>query len=115
MPTLTAPPSVKTQPAFADLVSGDAMKTTDVTAERISVFVQVPLEAMLHAPALARVLIGSLMNAMFIAESKTRPVLLDEAARLGRMKELEVARDIGRKYGVVLSLYYQSIGQMDGV
>jgi type IV secretion system protein VirD4 len=38
--------------------------------------------------------------------------LLDEAARLGRLKTLETARDIGRKYGVSLHLLFQSVGQM---
>jgi len=38
--------------------------------------------------------------------------VLDEAARLGRLKTMETARDIGRKYGVSLHLLFQSVGQM---
>jgi type IV secretion system protein VirD4 len=39
--------------------------------------------------------------------------LLDEVARLGRMKVIEVARDVGRKYGITLQLLYQSVGQLE--
>jgi type IV secretion system protein VirD4 len=41
-------------PAFADLVSGDAFKTSDLASERTSVFVQIPLAALLTTPAIAR-------------------------------------------------------------
>lgn len=40
--------------------------------------------------------------------------LLDEAARVGPMSILEIARDAGRKYKVTLRLYYQSVGQIVG-
>ncbi|RWK21935.1 type IV secretory system conjugative DNA transfer family protein, partial [Mesorhizobium sp.] len=38
--------------------------------------------------------------------------LLDEVARLGYLRILETARDAGRKYGISLTLIFQSIGQM---
>jgi type IV secretion system protein VirD4 len=38
--------------------------------------------------------------------------LLDEAARRGRLKALETARDTGRKYNVRLHLLMQSTGQL---
>ena len=52
---------------------------------------------------------------VYMADGWTRGrilFLLDEAARLGRMKTLETARDIGRKYGVSLHMLFQSVGQM---
>jgi type IV secretion system protein VirD4 len=37
---------------------------------------------------------------------------VDEAARLGPMSILEIARDAGRKYSITLQLLYQSVGQI---
>ncbi|MFL4355854.1 TraM recognition domain-containing protein, partial [Escherichia coli] len=38
--------------------------------------------------------------------------ILDEAARLGNMSLIPVARDAGRKYGITLVMVYQSLGQL---
>jgi type IV secretion system protein VirD4 len=104
-------------PAFSDLVSGDAFQTSDLANDRMTVFVQVPLAALLTTPAVARVLIGALLNAVIVADGKGDQMrvlfMLDEAARLGRMKVLETARDAGRKYGITLQLQYQSTGQLE--
>jgi type IV secretion system protein VirD4 len=103
-------------PAFADLVSGDAFRTADLLTGRTTVFVQIPLPALITTPGLGRVIIGSLLNAVYQAngELKGRVLfLLDEVARLGRMKVLEAARDVGRKYGITLQLLYQSAGQLE--
>ena len=103
-------------PAFADLVSGDAFRTADLLTGRTTVFVQIPLPALITTPGLGRVIIGSLLNAVYQAngELKGRVLfLLDEVARLGRMKVLEAARDVGRKYGITLQLLYQSTGQLE--
>jgi len=94
-------------PAFADLVSGDAFRTADLLMGATTVFVQIPLPALITTPGLGRVIIGSLLNAVYQAngELKGRVLfLLDEVARLGRMKVLEAARDVGRKYGITLQL-----------
>jgi hypothetical protein len=51
-------------------------------------------------PGLGRVIIGALLNAIHQAEGELAGrvlFLLDEVARLGRMKVLEAARDVGRK------------------
>lgn len=83
----------------------------------MTVFLQVPLAALLTTPAVARVLIGALLKAVIVADGKGDQkrvlFLLDEAARLGRMKVLETARDAGRKYGITLQLQYQSTGQLE--
>jgi type IV secretion system protein VirD4 len=57
----------------------------------------------------------SFINAMMQANGshKARSLfLLDEVNLLGRMKTLETARDVGRKYGITLSMFYQSTGQL---
>jgi type IV secretion system protein VirD4 len=103
-------------PAFADLVSGDAFHTNDLVSGAITIFVQIPLPALMTTPGLGRVIIGSLLNAVYEAHSEMNGrilFLLDEVARLGRMKVIEVARDVGRKYGITLQLLYQSVGQLE--
>lgn len=109
-------------PAYADLVSGGpegryapARKAAEITAGRLTVFVQVPLKVLQATPALGRVLVGALLNAAYEADGQVQGrilFLLDEAARLGPMQLLETARDAGRKYGVTLLLLYQSLGQL---
>ncbi|MBY0255556.1 MAG: type IV secretory system conjugative DNA transfer family protein, partial [Methylobacterium organophilum] len=109
-------------PAYADLVSGGpegayhpARKTAEITGGKLTVFVQVPLEVLQTTPSLARVLVGSLLNAAYRADGAVKGrilFLLDEAARLGPMALLETARDAGRKYGITLLLLYQSLGQL---
>jgi len=103
--------------AYADLVSGDAMTTADIRHGDATVFVQIPIHTLIDNPAPARVIIGALMNSVYQADGEIRGrvlFLLDEAARLGRMNLLEVARDAGRKYGITLQLLFQSVGQLEG-
>ncbi|MGO7418339.1 type IV secretory system conjugative DNA transfer family protein, partial [Rhizobium ruizarguesonis] len=60
-----------------------------------------------------RVIIGSFLNAIYNRDGalKGRSLfLLDEVARLGYMRILETSRDAGRKYGITLTMIYQSIG-----
>jgi type IV secretion system protein VirD4 len=60
-------------------------------------------------------IIGSFLNAIYNragdVEGRTL-FLLDEVARLGYLRILETARDAGRKYGITLTLLFQSLGQM---
>ena len=103
--------------AYADLVSGSDFQTHDLTAGRLTVFVQVPLKTLQATPALGRVIVGALLNAAYEADGRVSGrilFLLDEVARLGYMGVLEQARDAGRKYGITLLLLYQSLGQLVG-
>lgn len=102
-------------PNYAALVSSSVFRTNDVAEGKSDVFVNLDLKALENHPGLARVIIGSLLNAVYNCNHQgTRQTLflLDEAARLGFMRILEIARDAGRKYGISLLLLYQSIGQM---
>jgi len=102
---------------FADLVSGASFKTRDLAAGKLTVFVQIPLHVLQNTPALGRVVIGALLNAVYDADGvlKGRVLfLLDEVARLGYMQIIETARDAGRKYGITMMLLYQSLGQLVG-
>ena len=102
--------------AFSSIVSGDSFRSRDLLGGKVSVFLQIPLGALLSTPAIGRVVIGALLNAAYEADGKVAGrilYLLDEAARLGPMKILETARDAGRKYGITLQLLYQSVGQLE--
>jgi type IV secretion system protein VirD4 len=102
--------------AFSGAVSGDSFKTMDMRHGKTTVFVQIPLAVLMTTPAVARVLIGALLNSVYEANGNLRGrvlFLLDEAARLGPMKVIETARDAGRKFGITLQLLYQSVGQLE--
>lgn len=110
-------------PAFADLVSGGAegsmpaMRTGDLVSGKVTAFLQIPLPVLLATPALGRVLVGALLNAVYEADGQVAGrvlFLLDEVASLGYMRVLDTARNAGRKYGVTLLLLYQSLGQLAG-
>lgn len=102
-------------PNYAALVSGFGFSTDDVASGHADVFINVDLKTLENHAGLARVIIGSLLNAISNRPDRgsTRALfLLDEAARLGHMRILETARDTGRKYGITLTLIYQSLGQL---
>ena len=102
-------------PAHADLVSGSAFRAADLTRGKLTVFVQIPLHVLDNTPALGRVVIGALANAVYEADGRVKGrvlFLLDEVARLGYMKVVATARDAGRKYGITFLLLYQSLGQL---
>ncbi|WP_085033698.1 Ti-type conjugative transfer system protein TraG [Ensifer aridi] len=102
-------------PNYAALVSGDSFSTDDLAEGGADVFIALDLKVLEAHPGLARVVIGSLLNAIYNrnGEIKGRTLfLLDEVARLGYLRILETARDAGRKYGITLTMIFQSIGQM---
>lgn len=101
--------------AYADMLSGNSFRTQDLCGGKLSVFVQIPMASLRTTPALARVVVGALMNAVYQAEGKVTGrvlFLLDEVNFLGRLKVLEDARDAGRKYGITLVPMWQSLGQL---
>jgi hypothetical protein len=59
-------------------------KTRDLTAGKLTVFVQIPLHVLQNTPGLARVIIGALVNSVYEADGQLRGrvlFLLDEAAQ----------------------------------
>lgn len=100
---------------YADLVSGGRLKTTDLVDGDVDVYISLDLKTLEIHPGVARVIVGSLMNSLYLRyESSPNRVafLIDEAARLGHMKIIETARDAGRKYQITMVLFYQSLGQL---
>ncbi|WP_085034554.1 Ti-type conjugative transfer system protein TraG [Ensifer aridi] len=102
-------------PNYAALVSGTTFTTSDLAGGKTDVFINVDLKTLETHSGLARVIIGSFLNAIYNRDGAMQGralFLLDEVARLGYMRILETARDAGRKYGITLTMIYQSIGQM---
>lgn len=100
---------------YAALVSGSSFTTDRIGDGRTDLFINLDLKTLENHPGLARVVIGSLLNAIYNRNgdvSGRTLFLLDEVARLGFMRILETARDAGRKYGISLLMLFQSIGQM---
>lgn len=102
-------------PNYARLISGDSFSTDDLAKGDTDIFIALDLKVLEAHPGLARVVIGSLLNAIYNRNGEVAGrtlFLLDEVARLGYLRILETARDAGRKYGIMLTLIFQSIGQM---
>ena len=102
-------------PNYAALVSGSTFVTDDLAEGGTDVFIALDLKTLETHAGLARVIIGSFLNAIYNRNGAMEGralFLLDEVARLGYMRILETARDAGRKYGITLMLLFQSIGQM---
>ncbi|PYE92965.1 type IV secretion system protein VirD4 [Rhizobium sp. PP-F2F-G38] len=102
-------------PNYAALVSGSSFSTEDIASGTVDVFINIDLKTLETHSGLARVIIGSFLNAIYNRDGAINGralFLLDEVARLGYMRILETARDAGRKYGITLTLIFQSIGQM---
>ncbi|MDN5928619.1 MAG: Ti-type conjugative transfer system protein TraG [Hyphomicrobiales bacterium] len=102
-------------PNYAALVSGSSFMTDALAEGATDVFLNIDLKTLETHSGLARVIIGAFLNAIYNRDGATEwraLFLLDEVARLGYMRILETARDAGRKYGITLTMIYQSIGQM---
>lgn len=100
---------------YAAIVSDGDFSSLDLIDDDLDVFVSLDLQTLQDYPGLARVIIGGLMNALYHANGEIEgrvAFILDEAARLGNMSLIEVARDAGRKYGITMVLVYQSLGQL---
>lgn len=102
-------------PNYAGLVSGNSFSTDDLADGETDIFIALDLKVLEAHPGLARVVIGSLLNAIYNRNGNVKDrtlFLLDEVARLGYLRILETARDAGRKYGITLTMIFQSLGQM---
>jgi len=105
--------------AYAQLVSGSTFDTRALRKGNVVVFIQVSLDALMNQPAVARTLIGSLMNSVYQAKGNPRLIagrvlfLLDEAALLGPMRLLQTVGATGSKYRLHIHMLYQSVGQFE--
>jgi type IV secretion system protein VirD4 len=103
---------------YSSLMSGGAYNIRDLVDGNLCVFCQIPQEALEHTPAVARVLTGCHMDAVFAAKGNVNGRVffpIDEAVLLGRDPALKVARDQGRKSKLTLQLFFQSEGQIEDI
>jgi type IV secretion system protein VirD4 len=109
--------------AYGNLVSGSTTgempyRMDELVKGNLAVFCQVPQEALEHTPAVARVLVGCHLDAVFAAKGDVNGRVffpIDEAVLVGRDPALKIARDQGRKSKITLQLFYQSEGQIEEV
>jgi type IV secretion system protein VirD4 len=88
-------------------------------AGSLDVFIAVPLRILDTSPAVARLIVGSLISIVLRQYENTGQradkdvlFLLDEMPRLRKMAILETARDAGRGYGIRLWGIVQDFGQL---
>ena len=100
---------------YAAIVSDGNFTSADLVEGDVDVFVSLDLQTLSDYPGVARCIIGALLNALYHADGRIKDrvaFILDEAARIGNMSLIPVARDAGRKYGITLVMIYQSLGQL---
>ncbi len=110
-------------PTLSQLVCGGPQGATVSTQAFIcgntDIFISVPLKTLESTPAVARLIIGALLNALYEEFRRTQKTeqrtlfLLDEMPRLGRFSMLETARDAGRGLGITLWAIVQDLGQLE--
>lgn len=108
-------------PSLRRLVVGnrETPRLDDIISGRFDVFLSIPLKTLNATPAVARLLLGSLLNGVYERYHRSGGTnartlfLLDEMPRLKRMELLETARDAGRGYGVTLWAIVQDLGQLE--
>ena len=105
--------------SYAEMVSGRGLKTSDILRDDMVVFVQTPLRSLLATPAIGRVVMGALFNALFHADGNQagNRVLfeIDEAWILGKLNEIELFYTTARKYRGIIQTLWQSEGQMESI
>lgn len=101
---------------YAAMTCGDSFHSRELAEGNIDIFLNIPADILRSYPGIARVIAGSLLNAMTKANgtyARRTLFMLDDVDLLGYMRVLEEARDHGRKYGISLMLMYQSVGQLE--
>ena len=108
-----------TIPAFAALVSGDTIRSTDIVSKKLAVFIQVPLDAVTTMPPVVKVLMACFLNAMIVADGDVPQgrvhFEIDESKLFGRMTALDHLRQYGRGYRVSMHMNWLSVADMEEV
>lgn len=103
--------------AYADVVSGGGMKTSDILRSDSATMIQIPLDTLQTTPALGRAVFGALLNSVYKADGDGVDgrilFAIDEAWLLGRMKEIRLGFRTGRKYGATIQMLWQSEADME--
>jgi type IV secretion system protein VirD4 len=105
--------------AYADLVSDNGFNPRDLLDGETFLFVKIPLRTMRSTPQLAKTVLGSILNTIYMAEPEDIVgrifAYIDEAKRFGAMTEIEEAFDVGRSARITMQLIYQAESQLEQV
>ena len=101
--------------AIAENSTRSSFDPSGLRTGKMTTFLVLPPEHARAQSPLLRLWIGSMFRAVLrggLQESNKVHFVLDEAAALGHMQQLDDAVDKYRGYGVRLQFYYQSLGQL---
>jgi type IV secretion system protein VirD4 len=102
-------------PAVADSTEKSSFDPAELLGGKLTVYLILPPEHARAQSALLRMWIGGLLRAVVrggLQEKTKVHFVLDEAASLGRLEQINDAVDKYRGYGVRLMFLYQSLGQL---
>jgi type IV secretion system protein VirD4 len=102
--------------SLCGLVSSENWSSDELSQGKIDVFINISLPTIHAYPAVCKLIMGSLVYTMIDANGTHKSdalFLIDEAYQLGKnFSPFEIGRDAGRKYGLRLTLIFQSFGQL---
>lgn len=91
----------------------DTIDIDAIIQGELDIVIQLSLDVMGAYPGLSRVLLGSILHKVYHERPKQQVLfLIDEMPRLGYMRILEEARDVGRGLGIKLWIIVQELGQL---
>jgi type IV secretion system protein VirD4 len=102
-------------PAIAGSTTSSSFDPAGLTRGKTTLYLVLPPEHARAQSPLLRLWIGGMFRAVLrggLQETNKVHFVLDEAAALGHMQQLDDAVDKYRGYGVRLQFYYQSLGQL---
>jgi type IV secretion system protein VirD4 len=103
--------------SYAKLVSGNRFNPADITKGDLAVFLQIPEDVLEESPYVARVLIGSMMEAQFKANGSGdwTFLLVDDAVIMDSEPLMRSVLNLGGKHKIVVQYNYQSESQIERV
>ncbi len=105
--------------AYAQAVSGNAVRASDILDSDKVIFVQIPLRTLITTPTLGRAIMGALFNAVFQDDGATMTsralFAIDEAWTLGPAEEIALAHMAGRSYQICVGTIWPSEAKMEEI
>ncbi|OWK42101.1 type IV secretory system conjugative DNA transfer family protein [Fimbriiglobus ruber] len=101
--------------AIADSTKRSSFNPSELLSGKMTIYLVLPPEHQRAQSSLLRLWIGSLLRAVIkggLQDQRKVRFILDEAASLGHMEQLDDAVDKFRGYGIRLLFLYQSLGQL---
>jgi type IV secretion system protein VirD4 len=102
-------------PAIARVTTASSFDPAELRNGKMTVYLTVPPERQKALIPFTRMILGTMFRAIIsggLQEENKIHVLIDDAASLGHMEQLDDALDKYRSYGIRLVLAYQSLGQL---